>query len=257
MISIVCVYNNDKILKNNLLKSLERQTSEYELILIDNTQNRYTSAAKALNCGGEKATGDYIMFVHQDVDFCKDTWLAEAEKILSSIPDLGIAGVAGMSDTGYTNKDRGRNIIKHGNPAMILSWGNAIQKPEIVQTLDECLIIIPKIVFSKLKFDESVCDGWHLYAVDYCLSCNRIGLKAYAIPMFIYHRSAGSSFSTQYYSTLKKVIKKHKKYYKKIYTTMGDWSTLCPLSVQMRKIKYLVKLRVSIAYGKVKEVIKH
>lgn len=250
MISIVCVYNNEKILNDNLLKSLKGQTSEYELILIDNTQSKYTSAAKALNWGGEKAKGDYIMFVHQDVDLYDDKWLAIAENILSSIPNLGIAGVAGMSDKGNTNKERGRNIIKHGNPATIWSWGNAIQKPEIVQTLDECLIIIPKVVFNKLKFDENVCDGWHLYVVDYCLSCSEIGLKAYAIPMFIYHRSAGSSFSTQYYSTLKKVLKKHRKHYKKIYTTMGDWSTSCPLMMEIRKIRYIARSGINIILGK-------
>ena len=67
MISIVCVYNNKEILNKYLIKSLESQTEDYELILLDNTQNKFNSAAKALNNGGRKAKGDYIMFVHQDV----------------------------------------------------------------------------------------------------------------------------------------------------------------------------------------------
>jgi len=67
MISIVCVYNDEITLKDYLLKSLENQTSKHELILIDNTQGKYKSAAGALNWGGGKAKGKYIMFVHQDV----------------------------------------------------------------------------------------------------------------------------------------------------------------------------------------------
>lgn len=79
MISIVCVYNDEKILNDFLLKSLKAQTVEYELIKIDNTQNRFKSAAEALNYGGKKAKGEYIMLVHQDVDLSSDTWLKNEE----------------------------------------------------------------------------------------------------------------------------------------------------------------------------------
>ena len=58
MISIVCVYNNERTLKNVLLKSLENQTVEFELITLDNRDNRFKSAAEALNDGGAKAKGD-------------------------------------------------------------------------------------------------------------------------------------------------------------------------------------------------------
>ena len=75
MISVVCVYNNEKILRDYLLKSLEGQRSEFELIKIDNTQSTYRLAAEALNYGGKKARGTYIMFVHQDVDLSSHSWL--------------------------------------------------------------------------------------------------------------------------------------------------------------------------------------
>ena len=70
MISIVCVYNNERLLADFLLDSLSRQTVHYELITIDNTENQFTSAVQALNCGGRKARGKYIMFVHQDIRLC-------------------------------------------------------------------------------------------------------------------------------------------------------------------------------------------
>ena len=44
-----------------------------------------------------------------------------------------------------------------------------IENPEIVQTLDECLIIIPKSIFEMYKFDEVICSKWDLYVVEYCL----------------------------------------------------------------------------------------
>ena len=237
MISIVCVYNDEAVLKNFLLESLQNQTAKHELILEDNTRSRFSSAAQALNHGGRKARSKYIMFVHQDIDLLSDRWLEDAERWLDMIPNLGIAGVAGMSEFGCSNKERGRNIINHGDPEQAWSWGNPISKPEVVQTLDECLVIIPKKIFEAHGFDEITCDGWDLYAVDYCLSIKRTGRLAYAIPMFVYHGSTGH-LTERYFSVLSKLLKKHKKYFKIINTTTGRWSTFYPVNVQRKYIAF-------------------
>ncbi|MDI6641957.1 MAG: glycosyltransferase, partial [Elusimicrobiota bacterium] len=209
MISVVCVYNNEIVLNNYLIKSLMHQTVEFELIRVNNTNGKFSSAAAALNYGGEKAKCKYIMFVHQDVDLSSNKWLEDAEKLLDSIPNLGIAGVMGMSEEGRTNEERGRNIIQHGTPPTTWCYGRYIQKPEPVQTVDECLIIIPRHVFNILRFDEKVCNGWHLYAVDYCLSVRKISLEVYVIPMFIYHKM-GTVVAPDYFFTLFKVLRKHR-----------------------------------------------
>lgn len=252
MISIVCVYNDGEILKNYLLKSLENQTVEFEFIKIDNTKNAFKSAAEVLNYGAKKANGKYIMFVHQDVDLSSRTWIECAEKTLDSIDNLGIAGVAGMSEEGRTNKDRGKNVIR----SMDNTWGlgNPIQKPEPVQTLDECLAIIPKKVFDKFRFDEKTCNDWHLYIVDYCLSMKKAGLGVYVIPMYIHHKSIGFSSAKylkdflpfyplpkRYYETLGKVCKKHRLHFNKIYTTCGTWNTSY-LSILLQKINRVILL---------------
>ena len=233
MISIVCTYNNEKILNDYLLKSLKNQTVDYELIAVDNIKGIFKSAAEALNYGGRKAKGKYIMFVHQDVDLCSSTWLEEAEKMLDSIPSLGIAGVAGMKA-----KKGVLTLIEHGEPPR---WAGSIliKKPEEVQTLDECLFIIPKSVFKSLQFDEKICGDWHLYAVDYCLSVKRMGHDVYVIPMYVYHLSTGTKPKNKlqivldlgplpkgYYLTMKKLLQKHKDYYKWIYAT-GGGGILC------------------------------
>jgi len=234
VISIVCVYNNKGILDNYLIESLKNQTMNYELILIDNTQSQFKSAAKALNYGGRKAKGDYLIFVHQDVMLSSDSWLERAQKIVDKLPNLGIAGIAGKSES----KSGVISNIKHSVPPK-LAGKIQIKNSTNVQTLDECLVIIPSSKFNILQFDEKVCDDWHLYVVDYCLSIKKLGFDVYVIPIFLYHRSPGYSFSEKYYVTLTKVLKKHKKHYKLIYTTMGDWSTMFPLNIQRQRIWHL------------------
>ncbi len=190
MISLVCVYNDEDILNNYLLKSLNRQNVNHELFLIDNSKGKFKSAAEALNYGGEKAKGKYVMFIHQDVDLIVDNWLEVSERLLDSIPDLGVAGVAGKSES---QKEVISNL-KHGNPPHF-AGGIQISEPEQVQTLDECLLIIPKTVFNTLKFDEQTGYGWHLYGVDYCLSVKMLDLNVYVLPSSVNHKSSGDPFS--------------------------------------------------------------
>lgn len=47
-VTIICCYNNLKQYKT-FTESLAKQTTEYELIGIDNTKSKYTSCSKAFN----------------------------------------------------------------------------------------------------------------------------------------------------------------------------------------------------------------
>ena len=83
---------------------------------MDNTKCRFSSAAEALNYGGTKAREEHLLFAHQDINLSSKTWLEESEKILDSIEDLGIAGVAGRSQSELGTISN----IEHGIPPR---WG--------------------------------------------------------------------------------------------------------------------------------------
>lgn len=239
MISIICVYNNKEILNDFLLKSLKNQSVEYELILMDNSTGKFKSAAAALNEGGNKVKGKYIMFVHQDIDLKSNKWLEDTEKTLDSLENMGITGVAGR----IKYKPGIVTNIADGIPPKIISK-DKLKSPIEVQTLDECLFIIPHEVFEVLKFDEKTVYDWHLYAADYALSVKKLGLKTYVIPLFVYHRSSGFSYSEMYDKTLKKLLRKHMDE-KAIYTTIEDWVTFYPIELQ-KKIPSLKNKTIDI-----------
>jgi glycosyltransferase involved in cell wall biosynthesis len=245
MISIVCVYNDERILKEYLLDSLENQTSQYELILMNNTQGEFKSAAEALNRGGVNAKGKYIMFVHQDVHLRSNSWLETTEKLLDSIANLGIAGTAGARAGKPRRMWELVTNIEQGIPPMNIPSAVPLREPVKVQTLDESLIIIPRPVFDRLHFDEEVCDDWHLYAVDYSLSVARLAFDVYVIPAFIHHRSIGKPnenvwqvirsmriLPSGYYRTVGKLSKKHGSYTKDVYATTGWWSNTYPVTLR-------------------------
>lgn len=240
MISVICVYNDLQLYNNFIKSSLEKQTVKYELIALDNTNNKFKSAAEALNHGSKKANGKYLMFVHQDVKLNGENWLESSEKLLDNINKLGVAGVAGIGKK-YT---RILSNIKHGVPPKD-AGKIKINNIEEVQTLDECLFILKKEVFNRYCFDENTCDGWHLYAVDLCLSLEKKGYVNIVMPLPVYHLSTGHKkinkikmilnigrLPVEYYNCLKKVIQKHRVYYKYIYTTCGVWNTTKPIFLQ-------------------------
>lgn len=227
-ISIVCVYNNTDTLNRWLKHSILRQTIEIEQIFIDNSSSTFFSAAKALNFGAQRARGNFLMFVHQDIRFCTDSFLEDCLSSINKLNKPGCIGVAGRS-----GKFRWvvSNLV-HGDPPFTIGEF-VMEKPEKVQTVDECLIVVPRNVFNSVKFDEVTCDGWHLYGVDLCLSLESKGYVNYVIPWRIHHISAGSSMSYDYFKTLKKVMAKHRNNYDVIYTTLSNYYCKIPLVPQI------------------------
>lgn len=240
MFTIICIYNSKNKLNDYLEKSLQNQTVKCEEIFIDNTDKKYKSAAQAFNIAARKAKGDYLMFVHQDVCLVGNDWIEKTESMLSKIDGLGVAGVAGCkkdTDGIYTNVKEGIDNIYAGRYRV----NDAIE----VQTVDECLFIIPKQVFKHISFDEKCCNDWHLYAVDYCLSAIKSNYKIYVIPNEIYHRSNSESMNVNYYKTLKNIYRKYKNDFVNIRTTMGNWDikhldAFCNKMVLHDKIKKML-----------------
>jgi GT2 family glycosyltransferase len=216
--SIICVYNNRRKLNDYLIRSLNHQTFPFEFLAIDNTQGEAISAARVLNKTAGKARYDYLMFVHQDVALDSKEWLANVRRDLDSLYRLGAAGVAGKSQNGLAAS------VSHGNPPFFVG-PEKLNSPVQVQTLDGCLMIVPRKIFERLSFDETTLEGWYLYVVDYCLDLTRLGYRIYVLPHQIYHESTGPSDSSVYRKTLNKILEKHRSHTRMIYTTVGDWQT--------------------------------
>jgi hypothetical protein len=243
LISVISIINNDVIAKEFLLRGLSRQNAKYDLILLDNKGFSYRSAAQAYNDGSAKAKGDYLMFVHQDVLLPCRNWLKEAENSLSTVSNLGIAGVAGMLQPTFMNDFElwaryylleklnlskvwyyryARGNVFHGHEKKF--WlGKFTSEVLSTKTLDELLLIIPASVFENSKFDETTCDNWHLYGVDYSLSASQKCRGVCVLPHPVVHLSTGK-VNKGYFKTLAKLIEKHRTE-KIINTTIYPWST--------------------------------
>jgi hypothetical protein len=219
MMTIVCVYNNRKIFDEYLLASLDKQDVPYHLIAIDNTDGRHKTAALLLNEAAKTVQDDFILFVHQDVAFPSFTWLRDVEGSLEKLDHLGAAGVAGKDERGGFVAS-----VWQGDPPRFIGT-KKVHGPIPVQTLDGCLMIVPREVFQEQSFDAKTCEGWYLYVADYCLDLRRRGFKVYVLPDDIHHLSAGPSDNRRYMQTVEKITEKHRDHVQIIYTTIGVWPT--------------------------------
>ncbi|MFB6186146.1 MAG: glycosyltransferase [Halobacteriaceae archaeon] len=291
--SVISVYNDENVLQTWLEEGLKRQSfNNFERIFIDNTNSKYSSAAEALNDGGSQATGEYLIFVHQDVRLLSDDFLKNLLEYLEALPKIGIGGVAGMVANEENEVMSGRNVVYHGSPpkeyenftpyelenhdqselpikhifseydhpnqTRFWSGGNPINQPVPVQTLDELLLVIPNQIFKEHKFDERICTGWHLYGVEYCLRMKyRHGLDPYVFPLQVWHKSDGSPLNNDYFRTYHKLVKEYDDIgIDSVHMTTG----IRPLSVQYsypRRWKTIRKLLKPIRYTKTGKFLKN
>lgn len=216
--TVVCVYNSEVVLAKYLQRGLARQSADYELRLVDNTTGRFTSASSALNHGAVGARTDYVLFAHQDVELLTPTFFQEASAYLSSLPNLGVAGVVGAAERAGARELRGK-CLQGDTPSEGFTPGYDTPLP--VQTVDEQLMIVPTAWFAQAPFDGVACPSWDLYGVEYALRSARRGRDVCVLPLAVRHASWGS-LRWSYFESLSRVQRKYPEV-SVLHTTCGSW----------------------------------
>ena len=225
-VSVVICYTNVEQL-SEAIRYLKQQTmcSSVELVLLDNREKRFPSAASALNYGARKANGEIIVFMHQDIYLWDDKFLEKYFNVLHDKPNaiLGVAGVAEEDHLRYYDFCETKDRIYRGRS----SHGELIQ----AITLDECLFAMQKSLWEKLKFDEKTCDSWHFYGVDICYNNLLNGGENFILSADICHESQGSAYNKYFRRSLKNMISKYKKKLKRIETMCVNIKCSLPMYV--------------------------
>jgi glycosyltransferase involved in cell wall biosynthesis len=233
---ITCV-SDWKMYESCVVSSLEQMNSSQEKIEqvpINNKDNQF-SASQALNIGLEKASGDFIIFCHQDVVFPQH-WLSKLfrriEELEQYVTSWGVIGFAGRcadgSQSGHIEDPRGEFF----HPPL----------PRQVQTLDELCLVIRKD--SGLRFDEYF-NNFHLYGADLCLTAICRDMACFTIDCCMEHRSKGNK-SPEWHIQKEKLIEKwwpqRRLVGRKIYTTSGSIRLHSPAVRFIRRICSRLKL---------------
>jgi hypothetical protein len=175
-IHLVCLCNNEAILKANLLRSPDIASGRLPLHLEWNPQ----SAPKGLNRGLDTTVAGLVIFVHQDV-YLPAGWtdlllarLAEIEALDANWALVGAFGVD-MGALGW-------------GPVWSTSLGSIVGQvctvPVPAQSFDELLIVLRRA--SGVRFDEAL-PGFHLYGTDIVQSAQKAGFGAWVASLPLIH----------------------------------------------------------------------
>jgi GT2 family glycosyltransferase len=155
------------------------------------------------NIGAKAAGGDYLCFLHDDVQLRCNHRAFEKPIELMNKPFTGIVGVAGASALpndakwwGASQEDcRGlvyhpspeTNFRTHGNgwPWQCAQFGRAV-------VCDGVFLMCSRKTFEKLNgFDHLTFQGFHLYDIDISTRSHLAGLQNYICPLPLFHASPG------------------------------------------------------------------
>ena len=177
---------------------------DYEIVHIDNSHRQY-GICEAYNIGVERAKGDILCFMHEDLIFHSYDWGASVEYYLDNgMTDmLGIAGsiyVPAHYDwrfgkIGYVNLIQG--LHTYGEHPVYYNKGirwDVTAPLKRVAIVDGCWFCIKKVHFlnGEMRFDSETFKDFHLYDSDISMQANKAGLTI-SVPsdIIIEHTSEG------------------------------------------------------------------
>lgn len=215
MISIIVCHRNPVLLEA-LKKSVETTVGvPHEFIVINNLDNQY-NISQAYNKGAREAKHDYLVFVHEDVEFLTKNWGGALIHILKNSK----IGAVGMAGSNYLNEHgiwaevgipfiQGRLVHQDGEK-LFLSTYSQDKKDAKVVVLDGCFLACRKEVAKEITFDETL-DGFHFYDADWSLRVAQTHDVLVTQSFMILHKSYGKKDEDLSYERLrKKFLARHK-----------------------------------------------
>lgn len=200
MISVIVCSRKEPswdIHKRNITKTIN---TPFEYLRIDNRNNSY-SLCSAYNAGIRKATGDIVVFMHEDVFFMEGNWGKVLESKFKN-SETGLIGVAGTQYISANNPAwvlcgrpfiRGHVIHELNNGSVYnLTVFNHNRNDSRVVAVDGLFFAVRRSLFEKIKFDDITFDGFHFYDLDICMQIGKTHNLIVTWDILVKHLSGGS-----------------------------------------------------------------
>jgi GT2 family glycosyltransferase len=199
MISII-ICSRHKTINQSLYNNIKKTCGiPYELIVIDNSENRYSSLASAYNEGVRKSRNAILCFMHDDIVYHTKGW---GEVILSHFQEnkvgmIGVGGTRYLSNIPsiwwagghkYISSVNGticHNSIDTNRENIKESVYNVVNPEDRVSTrvtiLDGLWFCVRREIFDFVQFDDHYYDGFHFYDLDLSMQINKLGFELRSI----------------------------------------------------------------------------
>jgi GT2 family glycosyltransferase len=191
MISII-ICSRTASISDELTQNIDQTIGiPYELVIIDNSDNLY-SIFSAYNEGVKRSKYEVLCFMHDDIIFKTKDWGMKVMNRFNS-PKLGAIGVAGspyyaiLPGAWWSGGYICQSIYGEQELAYQPKQDNAL--PVVV--LDGLWFCVRKSLFSKIRFDDTIYNGFHYYDMDISLQIQQTGYKLLSVYDISIQHSSG------------------------------------------------------------------
>lgn len=191
MISIV-ICSKQPRLEPALVENIEATVGcEHETVFIDNSRSTY-SLFEAYNQGVDKAQGDILCFMHDDIRLLTPGW---GPRVLQHMADgVGLIGVIGNHVVPDCPASWWTTSLREGHVVgQVECGGRDMEKGYAeVALIDGLWFCMPRQLFVQVRFDSRTFKGFHCYDSDICMQVLTRGYSARVVfDIDIEHYSVG------------------------------------------------------------------
>lgn len=129
-----------------------------------------------------KATGDIVIFSHDDITLFSEEFQARLFEHMRHVDVLGLAGCTRLVDASWVaaGAPHIHGQVAHRRPQggfSICVYGNHGRLTTGIKAVDGLFFAVRRHVAEEIRFDETTFDGFHLYDLDFSYRAHRAGFR--------------------------------------------------------------------------------
>lgn len=209
---IICSINPAKFARVSSNYSQLLADLPHEIIHIGDAR----SLCEGYNRGAERATGDILVFSHDDIEILSPDFAARLTEHLDRYDVIGVAGTTKVVDAtwGMAGWPHIHGQVVHADRVLgtfaVSLYQITSTVVENVQGLDGLFFAARRETWEAVRFDEKTFDGFHLYDLDFTFSAFLAGFRlAVCNDIVVAHDSRGK-FDTRYEGYAHRFVAKHR-----------------------------------------------